>query len=61
MKLYQIVKLWNKGLILICGPLEHYLDAEEWRPLLVEDVPAVEAAVPARGEEDGGARRAPAA
>ena len=37
------------------------LDAEERRPLLVEDVPAVEAAVPPRGEEDGGARGAPAA
>ena len=38
-----------------------YLDAEERRPLLVEDVPAVEAAVHPRGEEDGGPRGAPAA
>ena len=38
-----------------------YLDAEQRRPLLVEDVPAVEAAVHPRGEEDGGPRGAPAA
>ena len=38
-----------------------YLDAEQRRPLLVEDVPAVEAAVHPRGEEDGGTRGAPAA
>ena len=55
------MNLLNKGLIQYVVRPEHYLDAEEWRPLLVEDVPAVEAAVPARGEEDGGARGAPAA
>ena len=35
-------------------------DAEQWRPLLVQDIPSVEAAVHPRGEEDRGPGRAPA-
>ena len=37
-----------------------HLDAQQWRPLLVQDVPSVEAAVHPRGEEDRGPGRAPA-
>ena len=47
--------------VICCKVRVVYLYAEERRPLLVEYVPAVEAAVPPRGEEDGGPRGAPAA
>ena len=35
-------------------------DAEQWRPLLVEDVPSVQASVHPSREEDGGSGGTPA-